>query len=202
MPRQRLRVDFSTLSQILARVFVAAVALALVYGGLVVLLLALGVGSADVERISRYRAAYDALTGIMASDITGEVRLVAAIVGLVAFAVFGLLAWRGLPRPYLARSDTRLSDDVRGYVNVSPRALERAAEGAALGVPAVTGARGRHDADRVSLEITARGAADVPATLAAVRERARDSLRTHGLPEMPIDCTLTALERKNRRELA
>lgn len=202
MPRQRLRVDSSTLSRILARILAVAFALALVYGGLVVGLLALGVASGDVESVSGYRDVYDALTAITASDITGGVRLVTAIAGVIAFAVFGLLAWRGLPRPYLARSDTRLSDEARGYVNVSPRALERAVEGAALGLPAVTDARGRHDGDRITLDITAQGAADVPATLAAARERARASLRAHELPDLPVDCTLTALERKNRRELA
>lgn len=202
MPRQRLRVDSSMLSQTLGRILAVMFALALAYGGMVIGLLGIGFSAGTVESITGYRAVYDALTGITANDITSDERLIAGLAGLVAFTAFGLLAWRGLPRPYLARSSTRLADDDRGYVDVNPRALERAAEGAALSVPGVVDARGRHAGDRINLDITARGASRLPETLAAVREKARESLQAHGFPELAIDCTLTTLQRKNRRELA
>jgi len=202
MPRQRLRSRSWSLSRVLGSILVVALALALAYAGLVVALLAFGVSAADVDAITGYQSVYDALSAISAGDVSGGVRLIAGIAGIAAFALFGVLAWGALPRPYLARSDTRISDGERGYVNVSARALERAVEGAALGVPAVTDARARTDDERVTVDVTAVGAADVPATLASVRARARESLRAHELPELPVDCTLTALERKNRRELA
>lgn len=202
MPRQRLRTDSWALSRLAARILAVAFALALAYGGAVVALLALGVSPSSVDNVSGYQTLYDSLADITAGDITDRIRLIAGVAGLAMFVLLGLLAWGAVPRPYLDRSDTRIADDEQGYVNVSARALERAVEGAALEARAVTGARARCGADRITVDITARGAADVPATLAGVRERARESLRRHELPPQPIDCTLTALDRKNRRELA
>ena len=129
-------------------------------------------------------------------------RLVVGLGGLAVFLLFGYLAWREIPRPYLARGDLQLSGGDRGAVDVAARAVERVAEQAALEHDGVADARGLYHDDALTLEIVARGARDVPATLSAVREQAAESLDRHDLPALPVNVTLTGFDRKNRRELA
>ena len=202
MLRQRLRSRGFALSHIVARLLVIALALALMWYGAMVILLAFKVSPDTVDSISGYRTAYDYLTGLEPDDITSDVRLVVGLCGLAVFLLFGYLAWREIPRPYLARGDLQLSGGDRGAVDVTARAVERVAERAALEHDGVADARGLYHDDALTLEIVARGARDVPATLSAVREQAAESLDTHDLPALPVNVTLTGLDRKNRRELA
>ena len=202
MLRQRLRSRGFALSHIVARLLVIALALALLWYGAMVILLAFKVSPDTVDSISGYRTAYDYLTGLTPDDITSDVRLVVGLGGLAVFLLFGYLAWREIPRPYLARSDLQLSGGDRGAVDVTARAVERVAERAALEHDGVADARGLYHDNALTLEIVARGARDVPATLSAVREQAAESLDTHDLPALPVNVTLTGLDRKNRRELA
>jgi hypothetical protein len=202
MLRQRLRSRGFALSHIVARLLVIALALAMLWYGAMVILLAFKVSPDTVDSISGYRTAYDYLTGLEPDDITSDVRLVVGLGGLAVFLVFGYLAWREIPRPYLARGDLQLSGGDRGAVDVNARAVERVAERAALEHDGVADARGLYHDDALTLEIVARGARDVPATLSAVREQAAESLDRHDLPALPVNVTLTGLDRKNRRELA
>jgi len=202
MLRQRLRSRGFALSHIVARLLVIALALALLWYGAMVILLAFKVSPDTVDSISGYRTAYDYLTGLEPDDITSDVRLVVGLGGLAVFLLFGYLAWREIPRPYLARGDLQLSGGDRGAVDVNARAVERVAEQAALEHDGVADARGLYHDDALTLEIVARGARDVPATLSAVREQAAESLDRHDLPALPVNVTLTGLDRKNRRELA
>ena len=202
MLRQRVRSRGFALSHIVARLLVIALALALLWYGAMVILLAFKVSPDTVDSISGYRTAYDYLTGLEPDDITSDVRLVVGLGGLAVFLLFGYLAWREIPRPYLARGDLQLSGGDRGAVDVNARAVERVAEQAALEHDGVADARGLYHDDALTLEIVARGARDVPATLSAVREQAAESLDRHDLPALPVNVTLTGLDRKNRRELA
>ena len=202
MLRQRVRSRGFALSHIVARLLVIALALALLWYGAMVILLAFKVSPDTVDSISGYRTAYDYLTGLEPDDITSDVRLVVGLGGLAVFLLFGYLAWREIPRPYLARGDLQLSGGDRGAVDVAARAVERVAEQAALEHDGVADARGLYHDDALTLEIVARGARDVPATLSAVREQAAESLDRHDLPALPVNVTLTGLDRKNRRELA
>jgi hypothetical protein len=202
MLRQRVRSRGFALSHIIARLLVIALALALLWYGAMVILLAFKVSPDTVDSISGYRTAYDYLTGLEPDDITSDVRLVVGLGGLAVFLLFGYLAWREIPRPYLARGDLQLSGGDRGAVDVNARAVERVAERAALEHDGVADARGLYHDDGLTLEIVARGARDVPATLSAVREQAAESLDRHDLPALPVNVTLTGLDRKNRRELA
>ena len=202
MLRQRLRSRGFALSHLVARLLVIALALALLWYGAMVILLAFKVSPDTVDSISGYRTAYDYLTGLEPDDITSDVRLVVGLGGLAVFLLFGYLAWREIPRPYLARGDLQLSGGDRGAVDVNARAVERVAERAALEHDGVADARGLYHDDALTLEIVARGARDVPATLSAVREQAAESLDRHDLPALPVNVTLTGLDRKNRRELA
>ena len=202
MLRQRLRSRGFALSHIVARLLVIALALALLWYGAMVILLAFKVSPDTIDSISGYRTAYDYLTGLTPDDITSDVRLVVGLGGLAVFLLFGYLAWREIPRPYLARGDLQLSGGDRGAVDVTARAVERVAEQAALDHDGVADARGLYHDDALTLEIVARGARDVPATLSAIREQAAESLDRHDLPALPVNVTLTGLDRKNRRELA
>jgi hypothetical protein len=202
MLRQRVRASTSGVSRLVARALVVVFALALVWYGAMLVVLALKASKGTVNDLSGYRTAYDYLSGLQPHDITSTARLIVGIAGLAAFLVFGYLAWRAIPRPYFARGDLQLGNDNRGSVDVRARAVERVAEHAAMEQRGVAGARGLYHGDALGLEIVARGARDVPEVLYAARDRAVESLDRHDLPALPVNVTLTGVDRKNRRELA
>jgi hypothetical protein len=201
MLRQRVRARSFPLARVVTDAFVVVLALALVWGGAMLVLLALKASPSTVDSLSGYRTAYDYLGGLGPEDITASVRLVAAIGGLSVAVIFGYLAWRAIPRPYLARTDLRLSGDEHGTVDVNARAIERAAELAVLDHPAVAAARARYATDDLTVDISVNRADALPATLQDVHWRAHDSLVRHELPALPVNITLVRLERTSRREL-
>ncbi|MBW3608103.1 MAG: hypothetical protein KY463_07065 [Actinobacteria bacterium] len=201
MVRQRMRSQSSPVARAVADALALVFGLALAWAGAMLVLLAFKVSPGTVDLVWGYRTAYDYLGNLQAQDITSSTRLIAAIAGLAAFVIFGFIAYRAFPRPYLARGDLRLEDDEGACVDVEPRAIERAAENAALAHPAVVAARARYAGDDVTIDVTARRANELDATLNDVHDRARDSLARHGLPPLPVNVTLVHLESKNRREL-
>lgn len=201
MLRQRIRLAAQPGAGAVARVLVALLAVGLIWYGAMLLLLALKVSGSTVDSLSGYRDAYDYLAGLTAPDVDATARIVAAVVGLTCAAVFGLFAWRSLPRPHLARTSLTLTDDDLGRVEVSPRAIERAAEMAALEVKNLTGARARYTQEAIELDVGVSRATDLTSTLAAARERAADSLFSHQLPKLPVSVTLARFDRRTRREL-
>jgi hypothetical protein len=201
MLRQRVRARSFRFARFAADALVVVFALALVWGGAMLALLALKVSPATIDSLSGYRTAYDYVATVNPADIGASTRLIAAIAGVVASLIFGYLAWRAVPRPYLARTDLRLVSDERGIVDVNPRAIERAAEAAALDHPAITAARARYATDDLMLDVTADRADELAATLQDVHDRARASLARHELPPLPVNLTLVRLERTHRRDL-
>ena len=201
MLRQRVRARSSPVARVITDAFVVVLGLALVWGGAMLVLLALKGSPSTVDSLSGYRTAYDYLAGLAPQDITAAVRRVAAIGGLSVALIFGYLAWRAVPRPYLARTNLRLSGDERGTVDVNARAIERAAELAVMDHPAVAAARARYATDDLTVDISVNRADALPATLDDVHRRARDSLVRHELPALPVYLTLVRLERTSRREL-
>ena len=201
MPRQRIRERTPPLA-IVGRVLTFVLALLLLWYGFMTLLLAIKVAPATVDSISGYQAAYDWAGGLTPDDVDADTtRAVMAGAGIVAFFLFGYLAYKQLPRPYLARRDLELSADDHGEVTVEPRAIERLAEVAAASVPAVSEARGRYGRDDLSVEITVRRARDLAATLQDAQKRVVDALGRHDLPAMPVNVTLTGYDRRHRRDL-
>jgi len=201
MFRQRVRSRTFPLARVAADALVVIFALALVWGGAMLVALAFKASPGTIDGLSGYRTAYDYLARVDARDISASTRLIAAIGGLTGCLVFGYLAWRAVPRPYLARSDLHLTGDERGSVDVEARAIERAAELAALDHPAVAAARARYLTDDLTLDISASRSDGLAATLQDVHKRARDSLARHELPPLPVNVTLVRLERRNRRDL-
>lgn len=200
--RQRVRTRGSAL-RVLGRALVALLACALVFYGAMLVLLALKVSASTVNSISAYRTIFDFLAGLAPGGVNRVVtRAIVAGAGLVALLVFGTLALRELPRPYLARRDLPLVDDDHGVVIVAPRAVERVAESAAATRAAVTGAAGRFEADELVVAVSARDAAALPATLRGVQADVRAALERHGLPAMPVAVTLASFDAKQPREPA
>ena len=201
MVRQRVRARSFPLARLAADALVVIFALALIWAGAMLVLLAFKASPDTVDGLSGYRTAYDYLAGLRPQDISASTRMIAAAGGLSACLIFGYLTWRAIPRPYLARSDLRLSSDEHGIVDVDARTIERAAEIAALAHPAVAGARARYLTEDLALDINASRAEALAATLQDVHQRVRDSLARHELPPLPVNVTLVRLERTNRRDL-
>jgi len=201
MGRQRVRARSFPLARIAGDIVVVIFALAMMWGGAMVVLLALKLAPATLDGLSGYRTAYDYLADIQPAGVGSSTRVIAALAGLFGAAVFGYLAWRAIPRPYLARTDLRLTSDERGVIDVNARAIERAAETAALEHPAVAAARARYATEDLTIDVSVDRAEELAATLQAVQQCARDSLARHELPPLPVNITLVRLERKNRREL-
>lgn len=201
MRRQRIRERPSVL-MVVGRIVPLVLALGLIWYGLMVLLLALKVSPSTINSISGYRTAYNYLSGLTPSDVSGGVtRAIIAGSGVVAFFVFGYLALKQLPRPYLARRELPLATDDHGEIHVEPRAVERLAEVAATMNPAVTGARGRYSVDDLSVDVSVRRARDLGHTLKDTQRRVSDALQQHELPAMPVNVTLAGYDRRQRREL-
>ncbi len=203
MPRQRVRLQRFAFADALLRVVTVLVGLALIFYGVMAVLLALKLSPHTVNDISAYRTIYDHLASLDARSITGRVRVIVAAAGVVSFLLCAVLTWRALPRPYLTRSELDLPDDGhRGSTVVSARAIERAGELAALAHPLVLSAAGRYGTESVSVALTVRQPGALADTLTAVQQRVSAALAEHELPQLPVNVTLTGVESANRRELA
>ena len=178
------------------------VALILIWYGLMLVLLALGVAGGFVDAISGYRSAFDFLTGLTPRDIGGTTRLIAGLAGLVAFLVFGYAALKMLPRPRLARGSLTLADDEIGTIELRPRAAERIAELAAFENPAVSAAAGRLGDDELNVNVHVSRAREAAEAMRDVQRRVREALERHELPAHTVNVTLTGFDRAARRELS
>jgi hypothetical protein len=184
----------------LGRLVTLVFALALVWYGLMTFLLAIKVSPSTVNSISGYRTAFDWLSGLTPEDVDGDTtRAIVAGAGVAAFLVFGYLALKQLPRPYLARRDLRLATDDHGEVMVEPRAIERLAEAAAVRHPSVSDATGRYSLDDLTVNLTVHRARDLAGSLDGAQRRVAEALDQHELPAMPINVTLTGYDRRGRR---
>lgn len=200
MLRQRLRTRTPPLAFV-SRTLVGLLALALFWYGLMTVLLAVKVSPDTVDSISGYRTAYDFLADLGPGDISNRVRAIVAAGGILTFLLCAYLAWKELPRPYLARGDLELQIGERGETRMAPRAVERVAEAAARRHPAVTDAAGRFGDEEIALSVSARRARELGQTLPDVQHRVVAALEEHGLPRFPVDVTLTHFDSKQRREL-
>lgn len=198
MPRQRVREQPSFL--ILAgRLVTLLLALALVWYGLMAVLLAVKVSPSTVNSLSGYRTAFNWLSGLTPGDVDGgTTRAIIAGAGVLAFLVFGFLAFKQLPRPYLARRELPLYSETRGELTVEPRAVERLAEVAATSDASVSDARGRYSVDDLAVDVTVRRARDLATTLREAQGRVARALAEHELPDMPINVTLAGYDRGGR----
>ncbi len=190
---RRPRVHLHTpATALLVRALAVLLALALLWYGAMVVLLAVKVSPHTVDSLSAYRALYDHLTRLHEHDFTTLVRVVAGVAGVVACFVLVFLAFEEIPRPYLARSQVRLQEGEHGRTLLAPRAIERMAEIAARGSDGVTAASGRLDGRQlgVLIGVSRTNPAEV---LEDVRRRVRSDLERHELPSLPVNVTLNSL---------
>lgn len=184
------------------RLVALLIALALVWYGLMTLLLALKVSPKTVNSLSGYRTAFHWISGLRPGDVDGaRTRGIVAAAGVLAFLLFGYLALKQLPRPYFARRELALSSDRYGEVRLEPRAIERIAEVAATKHPGISSARGRYSVDDLSVDVIVWRARDVATALREAQARVTRALAEHELPTMPVNITLTGYDRRERREI-
>ena len=201
MMRQRVRLRHSS-SIHLGRAIVCLVALGLIFYGVIVVALAFKIDPGSVNAVSGYRDAYEYLADLSPADVAG-VRWIVAAAGVVAFLLFGYLALKQIPRPYLARQTRTLQSLERGETTIEPRAMERLAEVSATRHPAVSSAAGRLGADELTVGVEVCRGRNLDETLRDVRRRVAAALEQHDLPAMNrIDVTLTGFDRQQRRELS
>ncbi|MDQ6745698.1 MAG: alkaline shock response membrane anchor protein AmaP [Actinomycetota bacterium] len=201
MIRQRINLRTSVLAYFV-RALVALLALSLIWYGLMVVLLAVKVSPHTVNSLSAYRTLYDDAISLHQHDFTTVRRLVAGAAGLLAFLLLLTLALQEIPRPYLTRSTVLLEADRQGATTVSARAIERLAEIAAQDGPGVTAASGRLSNGRLEVSVGLGRASAAAEALQVARRRVHEELERHELPDLPVNVTLIALQRRTRRELS
>jgi hypothetical protein len=175
---------------------------ALVWYGLMAILLAAKADPETVNALSGYRTVYDAVTGVEAGDLSGGRRAIVAAAGLLLFLLLGALALAQLPHPSISRPDLTLASDERGEVLMEPRAVERLAELAAEQHPGVAAASGRYDGDELAVDVTVGRPTELDSVLRGVRERVAGALREHGLPDVPVPVTVTDFQPERRRKVS
>ena len=201
MTRQRVRLRTPLLGHLVAGLTIV-LALALVWYGLMVVLLAVKVSPHTVNSLSAYRTLYDDAADLKPSDFTTLRRLIAGFAGFAAFLVFLYLAFKAWPRPYIARATITIGADEDGSTLVQPRAIERVAELAACANPDVTTASGRLDDGKLAVGIDSGRATAAAETLRDVHRRVGSALEEHQLPVFPVNVTLTGYDPQTRRELS
>jgi hypothetical protein len=194
--RQRIRARTSPVAYV-GRTLLALLALAFVWYSLMLVLLAAKLAPDKVEAISRYRTAFDYFAGLQPGDVTSRVRLIAGLSGFAVFVVCCFLAWKELPRPYLARGDLSLLEDEQTTIIVKPRAIERAAEVAVVEHPAVSGAAARYG-EQLSVDIEVRRGRDLAQTMREAQLLVAEALSQLELPALPVSVTLAGYDRRRR----
>jgi uncharacterized alkaline shock family protein YloU len=194
MLRQRITTRTSPVAAI-GWIVLVLFALALVWYGLMLLLLALNVPAGTVDTISGYRTAYGFLADLTPADIGWQTRLIAGVAGLLAFLLFGFAALKMLPRPRFARGSMTLADDEVGRIEMQPRAVERIAEIAAQENPAVSAVAGRLGDEELTVDLHVSRARELPDAMRDVQRRVREALERHDLPARTVNVTLTGFDR-------
>lgn len=183
---------------LLVRLITIAFALALIYGGVMLGLLACKVDPSRINKLTAYRTIYRHAVALQPSDFTTSVSLIAGFGGLLVFLVFAFLTFQALPRPYFTRTQVDLPENGRGATVVRPRAVERVAEFAAQGSPQVMTVAGRLGDDELNVGVGLRDVSEVSQTLADVRRRVGEQLERHQLPKLAVNVILTGYERPTR----
>lgn len=202
MPRQRIRATSSPV-ELVGRLVLVLVCLAVLWYGLMLVLLALGASPSTVNLISGYRAVYDVLSGLGPESLDGTSRLIVAVAGLVGMLFFGFLAFKELPRPRIARRRLDIASDERGSIGVEPRAIERVGEGAALANASVSAAAGRYEGDEMIVNVHLTSPRGVPDALRDVQRKTAEALGRHELPPVPVGVVMIGFDQpqQTQREL-
>lgn len=181
MPRQRLGLTH-TWRTTLGQKLMVVPALALVYGGAVVLALGAGVSPADVDSVTAYRTVQDRLGALDPANWSQGVSIGVAVAGILGLLLLLALGWAQRLIPHVTRAELVLREEDDGRTTVSPRAIERIAEIAARG-PGVKAAKATLGDDDLAIALHANRGDLIPELLPGARTRAHAALRQAGLPD-------------------
>jgi len=199
--RQRLNVR-TPRAALIGRALTLLLGLALVWYGLMIVLLAVKVSPHTVNSLSAYHTLYKHAAGLQRHDFTTVVRLIGFFAGVIVLLAFLYLLLRQVPVPRLTRHPLVLPESGKGKIIVEPRAVERIAETAAGGHVLVAGANGRLSDDELTVNIGVRSATRLAPTLSEVRREVHDALSRHGIPEVPVHVIAIAYSPRTGRELS
>lgn len=163
--------------------------------------LALGLGAdADVvDSVTGYRVVVAWLADLPVPD--GRTRAVVGVAGVVAFVVLGRLALAQLPRPRVPRATLVLDQQPRGATTVSPRAIERAVEGAVAALDGLEDATARWEGETITVLVSGSKPRLLVPALSGVDGAARDALARHGLPAAEVQVVLRRVRPASTREV-
>jgi len=201
MTRQRVNVRTPG-AALIGRALTLVLGLALVWYGLMVVLLAVKVSPHTVNSLSAYHTLYNHAAGLRHRDFTAVVRLIGALAGLLVLLAFLYLLLRQVPVPRLTRHPMVLPESGRGRIVVEPRAVERIAETAAGRHARVAAANGRLSDDELTVNVGVSTAERLAPTLSEVKREVLDALSRHGLPGVPVHIIATAYTPRTGRELS
>jgi hypothetical protein len=199
MPRQRIGLPQGLLTTV-GQKLAALIGLALIYGGGVIIALAAGATSKDVQTYSGYQTVYRQLGALRPGTWSEPVKIAIIVAGLLLCVSLLLLGWAQRITPQRARTAKVLVDDGQGRVVIAPRAIERAAEFAASAVPGVHAVRARLGDGEITLIVHTRSARLIPDALRGARDRTQTALQTSGIPATTVRVTVTRFTAPSTRE--
>jgi hypothetical protein len=187
---------------VFGRVLTVGLALALIWYGAMLALLAAKASPHTINTISGYRTLYNDAAGLRHSDFTTPVRLIAGLAGFIAFCFFLWLAAQQLAPRDLGRQQVTIGDEGNGTTTVKARAIERLAEITARSHTDVTHASGHLHDDQLNVEIDMCQPDSAARVLRIVAARVIDALAGHELPQLTVNVTVTGYKPTTRRRLS
>ena len=184
------------------RIVMLIIALLLIAAPVLLLLVAFGVVSEDlIDAYTGYRSAVESLGNLSLSDITGTVRVVIAIVGLLVALIALLLLLRELTFGRRVARSTVMEDAPGKETVITAGAVKALAEGAAREVGAESPSVSLTSKDRrylVSVGKRVPPSGNYTELATRTRENVRKVLGEQGVPVEDVEVTVqgTASQRK------
>ena len=184
------------------RIVMLIIALLLIAVPVLLLLVTFGVVSEDlIDAYTGYRSAVESLGNLSLSDITGTVRVVIAVVGLLVALIALLLLLRELTFGRRVARSTVMEDAPGKETVITAGAVKALAEGAAREVGAESPSVSLTSKDRrylVSVGIRVPPSGNYTELATRTRENVRKVLGEQGVPVEDVEVTVqgTASQRK------
>ncbi len=199
-PRRRAALPDGVLTTIGQKLMLIP-ALALVYGGVVLLALASGTSGDALDRWTGAQWVYDQLSLVDPARWSQQTAIMVGVSALVGALLLFALGWAQRLVPHLTRREVELAHGELGETTVNPRAFERAVESAALEQRMVRGAKATFGDDGIELQLHTTATSTLPDLVRETQRRARAALATAGLGDhIPVTVTVTRRSSLSRSE--
>jgi hypothetical protein len=176
------------------RIVMLIIALLLIAIPVLILLVALGVVSAEmIDAYTNYRSALDSLGDLSISDFTSSVRIVLAIAGLLVALIALLLLLRELTFGRRVARSTKMDDTPGKETVITASAVRALAEGAAREEGAESPSASLTSDERsylVSCSIQAPPSENYTELATRTRENIRRVLEDQGVPVKDVEVTV------------